>query len=183
MRLFVAIDVPTTIKTSIERATSPLKRSVEGSWVKSESLHLTLAFIGEQPAEQVPVMAASLHDALATYEAFACNVVGAGVFPSAKRARVGWLGLAPDTPLQSVAERVRVGLHAANVIFDAKAFKPHLTIVRFRQTPRVDALKHFLESLQKFDSEPFTVDHVTLYSSVLSPGGAVHTPQAKFALA
>lgn len=182
MRLFIAIDIPAEIKVAVERTTKAVRKTVGGSWVSSESFHLTLAFIGEQTEEVVEPLTAALVRAMAPHQPVICNLTAAGVFPAARRARVGWLGIAPDEPLQSIAESVRAALRVARVPHDDKPFRPHLTLVRFRQSPAPEQVTAFLQQLQTFDTEPFRIDHVTLYSSVLSPNGALHTALARVPL-
>lgn len=182
MRLFIAIDLPHEIRHAIDGATSELKKTLRGAWVRSESFHLTLAFIGDQPQEVVEPLTDALQRSLHSHPPAVCNIAGVGVFPSATRARVGWLGVAPDQPLQSIAENVRSAVRNARVAHDDKAFKPHLTVVRFRESPSSDDVGRFMHALQGFDTEPFAVDHVTLYSSVLSPRGATHTALARVPL-
>lgn len=69
------------------------------------------------------------------------------------------------------------------IALDAADFKPHLTLMRIRDPWPPASLDLFTRTLRDYASQPFTVGEVTLFSSQLSPKGAIHTPQRTFALA
>jgi 2'-5' RNA ligase len=93
-------------------------------------LHLTLAFIGELPAEAGRPLGAELVDRFRAPSAW--TVDHAGAF---SRARVLWVAGASDPELGALAQAVRRCLSALHVPFDAKAFVPHITLARaFRPT-------------------------------------------------
>src|SRR5437868_13188406 len=105
MRLFVAIDLDEQIRQKILRfmeGVSGFARDVR--WMKPEALHLTLKFIGEFPEAKLP----ELKQAMASVrsEAFDISFAGTGFFPTAKAARVFWVGVKADERLQKLAAMV-----------------------------------------------------------------------------
>lgn len=184
MRLFVACSLPSAVKTAIEARVATLRRDFPpASWVRAESMHLTLAFIGEQPPSVLPALETSLGDALQRSVRVRTRVAGAGVFPNERRPRVGWLGVEPHAQLERLAAAVRGGLASVRVTFDDKPFRSHVTLARFRDAVRSEHARRFVAYFSDFTSEDFTVDAVTLYSSALSSKGAQHTAVAKIDLA
>ena len=52
MRLFFSVPLPQEAKDRAARALAPARAAAgELSWTKPEQMHLTLAFLGEQPPE------------------------------------------------------------------------------------------------------------------------------------
>jgi 2'-5' RNA ligase len=182
MRLFVACSLPPEVKLAIEARSAAIRAGVRGSWVRPDSLHLTLAFIGEQPEEVAPAILASLQKHLGETHALASSVSGVGTFPNARRARVGWLALAGEERLNDLARLCREALLEARVPFDEKPFRPHLTLVRFRDGASPAQSRMFIEHFAGFVSDDFVIDHVSLYSSRLSSEGAIHTELGRVTL-
>jgi 2'-5' RNA ligase len=157
-------------------------RLPSASWVKSESHHLTFAFLGEQPDAVVERIAPALADALDDIGGFDARLHGCGVFPNPRHARVGWIGLDPEEPFRAIAALVRHVVAEEGVVLDSAEFKPHLTLMRIRDRWPPASIDTFQRALRDYQSELFCVDGVTLYSSRLNPSGAVHTPVQTFRL-
>ncbi|HKR63934.1 MAG TPA: RNA 2',3'-cyclic phosphodiesterase [Thermoanaerobaculia bacterium] len=184
MRLFLASRFPSEVLRDLnERVTRLRPRLPAASWVREESQHVTFAFLGEQHESLIEKMAPSLTTALAKIAKFDAHLEGSGFFPNARRARVGWIGLAPDAHFKSIASAVRDVVTKHGVTLDGGEFRPHLTMMRIRDPWPPMSTDLFNKSLREYRSEPFSVDSVTLYSSELHPKGAIHTPLETFALA
>jgi 2'-5' RNA ligase len=63
-------------------------------WVSSENLHVTLKFLGSVPQASVAALSAACALAAQSGQPFELRWSGAGAFPSARRARILWLGVA-----------------------------------------------------------------------------------------
>jgi len=99
-------------------------------WSHPEGLHLTLAFLGARPLAALPLLG-SLGAAVAgRHPAFPLSTTRLGGFPEGRPARVLWLGLAPAPALTALASDLRAHLARADETFDAKAFRPHVTLAR-----------------------------------------------------
>ena len=184
MRLFIAATFP-------EAATRPLNDRVarvkprlpHASWVRAEAQHLTFAFLGEQEEALLPKLKPLVEDALAKVPRFEATLRGCGFFPNSRRARVGWIGAEPRERFVAVADAIRGAVQRAGVTLDSIDFKPHLTLMRIRDSWPPASIATLEGALGDYCSPAFSLDEVTLYSSRLNPGGAVHTPLQKFALA
>jgi 2'-5' RNA ligase len=152
------------------------------SWVRPETQHLTFAFLGQQPESLIETVAPPLTAALTAVPSFRATLHGSGFFPNPRHARVGWIGLEPEEKFAGVARIVRDVVTASGVELDRADFKPHLTMMRIRDPWPPKSIDLFSHTLRDYRSEPFDVDAVTLYSSRLSPKGAVHTPLRIFPL-
>lgn len=183
MRLFIATKFPPVVLRDLNDRVSKLKpRLPPASWVREETQHLTLAFLGEQPEANVDAVTPALTAALGEIPVFEARLHGCGFFPNARHARVGWIGLQPDANFIALAEKVRELVQAHGVTLDSGEFKAHLTLMRIRDPWPPASIELFTKSLRDFESAPFTVDSVTLFSSQLSPKGAIHTPRQVYPL-
>jgi 2'-5' RNA ligase len=99
MRLFVALDLEEAIRQRIAVFLQGIQNfAPETRWVKPESLHVTLKFIGEKPEEEVSRIKQSLGTIHASPISLACR--GYGFFPTARAPRVFWLGIESGAGLQ-----------------------------------------------------------------------------------
>lgn len=183
MRLFIAANFPPEVLEDLDsRVTRMRPRLPSASWVRPESHHLTLAFLGEQREPLIEAISAPLAAAVGTLATFDAHLFGCGFFPNARRARVGWIGVEPGERFVSAAEVVRRVATEHGVTLDRAEFRPHLTLMRLRDPWPPASIDLFSRTFREYRSEPFPIKAVTLFSSQLDPKGAVHTPQRTFAL-
>ncbi|PYQ47893.1 MAG: RNA 2',3'-cyclic phosphodiesterase [Acidobacteria bacterium] len=176
MRLFIATAFPEPILHALNERVETLKSKLpSASWVRPETQHLTFAFLGEQEETMVNRIA------IDGGNKFEACLQGCGFFPNRRHARVGWVGAEPHEQFLALAQRIRDAVTAAGVQLDQNEFRPHLTLMRMRDHWPPLAADTFEKSLRDYRSATFTMDHVTLYLSRLSPKGAVHTPLRQFA--
>jgi 2'-5' RNA ligase len=183
MRLFIATNFPGVVLKELDERVARLKpRLPAASWVRQEAQHLTLAFLGEQPEANVDAVTPALTAALGAIPAFEARLHGAGFFPNPRHARVGWIGLRPEEKYNELAQTVRDVVSAHGVKLDSVEFKPHLTLMRIRDPWPPASIELFMKTLRDYETEPFIVDSVTLFSSQLSPKGAIHTARQLYPL-
>ncbi|HUP50165.1 MAG TPA: RNA 2',3'-cyclic phosphodiesterase [Thermoanaerobaculia bacterium] len=184
MRLFIATSFPEAITRDLNARVAGLKpRLAAAAWVRPGSQHLTFAFLGEQDEAVIGRLAPAVAQRLSSIDRFAARLRGAGFFPNRRRARVGWAGLEPEQPFLDIAAAVRDAVTANGATLDRADFKPHLTLLRIRDAWPPACIEVFEHGFATYESEPFVVDTVTLYSSELNPSGAVHSPVREFPLA
>jgi len=178
MRMFVAVDLDEIAKAAIAREQQLAWRLAAQSpitFVDPQQAHLTLAFLGEVPAPQADRVIAAMQEPIAATP-FPIAFGGLGVFPRRGAPRVLWLGVSDgaDT-LNALQQLVARRLLAVAVTLEDRAFHPHLTLGRWKQSRPSER--------PSFPPEPrsstaMTVDHVTLYESRLSSEGATHIERA-----
>jgi 2'-5' RNA ligase len=184
MRLFIAASFPTEVLTDLnDRVTRVKPRLPAASWVRPETQHVTFAFLGEQKEPVIDMVDTPLRAALAAIPKFDAQLYGAGFFPNSRHARVGWVGLEPEANFIEIAAVVRDTVTKHGVALDGGDFKAHLTLLRVRDPWPPASIDLYCKTLKDYRSATFTVDAVTLYSSQLSPKGAIHTPQGRYPLA
>ena len=85
MRVFVALDIADAIRQRIARYLDGVREfAPEARWVRPESTHVTLKFIGEKPADALN----QIQQALSSIQAAPIEVAfrGCGFFPRPKAA-------------------------------------------------------------------------------------------------
>lgn len=177
MRLFVAIELPTTIKHELQSICSGLPGA---RWVPPEQMHLTLRFIGEADEDLFQDICAGL--ARVEAEEFTLALQGLGCFPPRKNHRVLWLGTERNDSLLLLHSKVESALAGCHLIPEKKEFSPHVTLARLKKTP-LHHVTRFLAANELFSVPAFTVTTFQLFSSELTPRGAVHRVEAAYRLA
>ena len=177
IRLFVAIDLPAAVAVMLEE----ICRGLRGArWVSTEQLHLTLRFIGEVDGGLFREIREELAGVEA--EAFSLRLAGLGCFPPRKAPRVLWAGVEPaGRGLIAVRNRVESCLARLDIEPEGRKYAPHITIARLADTPLAE-LTRYLSANGLFATEEFMVREFHLYSSRLTPKGAVHSIEASYGL-
>jgi 2'-5' RNA ligase len=182
MRLFVAIDIPSEIKTRLRAFVDPLRPTSKLSWSPVDNLHVTTKFIGEWPEERL----GELKDALGQVPKpglVEVAVRGLGWFPNAKNPRVFWAGIESGASLQKLAEDTERKLAALGVPVEERGFHPHLTLARRRDPVPLDKLRRALEQQgQDSSRHDFGSFQAASFALYLSAGGK-YTKLEEFPLA
>jgi RNA 2',3'-cyclic 3'-phosphodiesterase len=187
LRLFFAIELPGEIREAAADHAARLRRefpAARASWLRPESLHLTLKFLGEVEAIRINALYYAAVAAAAALAPFELTVEGAGTFPPHGVARVLWLGVR-DHQGQLARLQFRLEKECAQVGFprDSKPFKPHLTLARLRVPKRGDENYELSEAQRRapFGPHAFQVSGFALIRSELGPGGSRYTPLSRHA--
>ncbi len=194
MRLFIALDIPDAIRDRIARFVEGVSGfAPDARWANPESLHVTLKFIGEQPDSAVE----QIKQGLSAIESSAPEIHfrSYGFFPTAKSARVFWIGMEATPQLTALAAAIDDKIATLGVPKEDRVFSPHLTLVRGAGgsgSPRrnkKDAPNRIFQRLQeKLPALPtpefgtMTPRSFFLYQSQLSPKGSKYTKLAEFRL-
>ena len=194
MRLFIALDIDDAIRERIARFVDGVRNfAPDARWVKPESLHVTLKFIGERPNAAVE----NIRQALAGVSAGSTDILfrGYGFFPTPKSARVFWIGMEVGPQLASLASTIDDKLEALGISKEERAFNPHLTLARsaggsgsprWRRGDGANAafqlLQEKLPALAMPEFGTMTPREFYLYQSQLSPKGSKYTKLASFTL-
>ncbi|MBI5444481.1 MAG: RNA 2',3'-cyclic phosphodiesterase [Deltaproteobacteria bacterium] len=179
IRCFVAAALPEAVRNDLAALQERFRSLAPGlRWVAPASIHLTLKFIGEVEPNVFEAIAGALKPPLAP-EAQAILVPrGVGAFPSVRRARVLWVGLAGDVAVVAKAAlEVEARLEPLGIPREARPFTPHLTVGRARNPGEMPDLRAALEAEGEYEGPSFTVSELVLYESRLSPKGPTYTPR------
>jgi len=192
MRLFVALDIDPAIRERMARFLDGVREfAADVRWVRAESLHITLKFIGEQPDHKLENIQKTLAEIRSP--ATRLNFHGYGFFPTPRSARVFWVGLDADEHLAKLADRVEQALEPVGIAREGRVFSPHLTLARGksgapRRRPDDQPNRNFQRLQEKLSLLPapefgtMSAREFFLYQSKLSPAGSQYTKLQKFPL-
>jgi 2'-5' RNA ligase len=174
MRLFVAAELPYAVIDAVAAHTDGLE--IRGGRKAAVPWHVTLQFLGDA---DLPAVVAALDGF--DVRGGRARLGGAGAFPSARRGRVLWIGLAEG---QDVLARLADGVarRLAPLGFEAeeRSFRPHLTLVRCGTPTDLRA------PIVALGSDPvgpaWSVDALTVYESQLGGDGPRYLARATVAL-
>ncbi|HVO62277.1 MAG TPA: RNA 2',3'-cyclic phosphodiesterase [Terriglobales bacterium] len=195
MRTFVALDIDESIRERIQRFLDGVRGFAPGArWVRAESLHMTLKFVGEKPASAVEDIKRILADVKGTPMTLIFR--GTGFFPTAKSTRVFWVGVESGPELAQLAAKVDEATARVGVSREEHAFSPHLTLARAgaksgaprrqkgdRPNKVFARLQERLTDMPTPEFGTMTAREYYLYESKLSPGGALYTKIERYPLA
>ena len=196
MRIFIGIDLDSDVRTRIERFLEGVEGfAPEARWVRPESLHVTLKFIGEQPPERVEAITERLRRVESSR--FEIRIRGYGFFPTANAPRVFWIGIDAGPQLAELAESIDIATAELGIPREDRPFSPHLTLARAgagrssgspkRQkgdgpNATFAVLAKRLAAMGELDFGTMTAHEFILYQSQLSPRGSKYTKLQRFAL-
>ncbi len=177
IRTFIAVPVPDSVSRSIASFTTPLRRlDADVKWVRPESLHLTLKFVGDVETGRIPAVGDAVAEAVSESRAFGLQLGGSGFFPNAKRPAVIWIGVTEGAGhLTHLAEAIDAAVVRYGFDAEARPFSAHLTIGRVRSPRGIDRLVTALSG-SRYESAPFTAGTIAIMKSDLQSTGAVYTP-------
>lgn len=179
MRAFVAIALPDPVREALVELQAGLRL---GRPVPEENLHLTLAFLDDQPED----LLAELHEGLsaAMLPAPELRISGLDLF-GGRSPKLLFAAVEPDPVLKALRDRVLSEARAAGIALKRERFRPHITLARFRPGMGPDEqakLGQFLEEKGGVTLPPFRPAGFALFGSTLRPEGAVHEVLAEYPL-
>lgn len=180
MRAFVGIPLgPATVAALLRvQARLPVGRPVP-----EDNLHLTLAFLDEQPEAALEALHVEM-EAL-RHPGFDLRFSGYDSF-GGDRPRLVYAAVAPDPALAGLHRAVLRAARAAGIVLAERRFRPHVTLARFGAGLRGDGVARLAGFLAHAPDVPIPdspARAVTLWQSTLRPDGARHDPLAHYPLA
>lgn len=157
-RLFFGLPLPDEARAAL--GAWQAAQASQRHWTRPEGLHLTLAFLGMRPRARLSALTPMGEAVAGRHLAFRLRTTDLGGFPGPEAARVLWLGLTPSAALEALTTDLRTTLDQAGEAFDAKPFRPHLTLARLRPPRPVPAflapppLNLVMDQLALFESGP-----------------------------
>ncbi|AOS97660.1 2',5' RNA ligase family [Microbulbifer aggregans] len=172
-RLFIGIrptaDTQLFLDSLVNHCRQQLGQSAERDvrWTSQANRHLTLAFLGETPAELIPPLEAGILDIADRIQACQARVVTLQPFPKS-RSRLLAAELLPNPDLDRLHECCRGLMKQLDLEPESAAYRPHFTLGRnrrgFSRLPPV-MLDRIVD-----------LDNIVLYQSRMTPGGSQYHP-------
>jgi 2'-5' RNA ligase len=179
LRLFVAVEIPETVKDVVEEVFAPWREAFpRARWVPRENMHVTLKFLGRTWPRLTDWVHERIEEAASGAESFETRLLEVGSFPSAKRGRAIWAGFDDDEGwMTEIAGAIDSALED-EFEPEKRPFHPHLTVARSDPPLKLPAAY----TSTPLESEPWVVDHVTLFRSHLGRPAPRYEPLGRFTL-
>jgi RNA 2',3'-cyclic 3'-phosphodiesterase len=180
LRLFVAIDLPAALKDKLiaiaDRLRLPGYDAVR--WVRPDSFHITIKFLGETPVSRIPAIEQAIAALAARQRRFDLTIGGMGFFPSGANTNHIYVGISGDlATLSSLHRAAEAAFETLGYAPENKSFKPHITLGRLRKEAtreqRDEAVRRAL-AIHLATLGSFTTDGLRLMRSTLAPGGSIY---------
>ena len=126
LRLFFALWPDAITRDALNHTGKWLHKHWGGRRMRADTLHITLAFLGSTPAEQLDDLIACADNLKS--EAFELVLDQAGYW---RHNRIGWLGACQTPPQHAeLVTALNAALQAAGFPVDARPHVPHVTLLR-----------------------------------------------------
>jgi 2'-5' RNA ligase len=176
-RLFFAIDLPDTLKEALEPGAESLRdlgRHVRP--VRRGGYHITMLFLGEQPDSNIPYLGKLARQAVEGARPCKLEISGIGFFP-----RVSFLTLSGEIETLTIIASI---LADSCVDFlekpETRRFKAHVTLARHKKKVTPSEKDRIRDAFAEFKGQSWIADELVLFSSELTPQGAIYTPVENF---
>jgi RNA 2',3'-cyclic 3'-phosphodiesterase len=183
MRLFFAVELPHEVQNALGKLrphAEPWARDYR--WVEPASMHITLAFLGEQPEPALASLQQIGAAAASTSQPGTLSIGSPGSFGPRRAPRVLWVGLEGDVAkLQQLQANLANGLKQHAFPVEERAFSPHITLARRRDRADSGLPPVWPPAAQPKAVKP-PLEQLTLFESQLSRAGAHYTAVMRFAL-
>ena len=180
MRLFVAIHLPESIRTSMAsllQELRPIGPSIK--WIKIENLHLTLKFLGNTDASKLDSILKTLV-MIRSEDSISVNFTGLGFFPNRRRPNILWAGIQASPNLQIIVKEIDQRLAVLGFPLEQREFTPHLTLARLAETALPPKWIAAIGQISSREFGSFRATQFHLIESELKSSGAEYTTLHSF---
>ncbi len=182
IRTFIAIELDDATRRALGSVQSKLKRERAAQhvrWVAPDSIHITLKFLGDVDAEQMPALQRAVSDACTGTPPLTLTLAGVGAFPNTRRPNVVWVGASGQVDvITQLAKKIEEACTALGFAREERPFSPHLTLGRVKRDASPgdrQAVGEMVEKAQVSTVGEVHVTRVSVMKSELRPTGSVYT--------
>jgi RNA 2',3'-cyclic 3'-phosphodiesterase len=183
IRAFVGIDIDIETRKkllAIQRDCLKLHQLSSVKAVDPQTVHITLDFLGYITPTELTTVSAALSSI--AFHPFFVTLCGIGVFPSAKKMRIVYVGLNDFDDLKALYTQVTKTLQSGRA--SNTRFAPHITLGRVKRTIP-DELKQLAAYIAPLSASYFgrlDVSSFQLKRSTLTPNGPIYETVEEFKL-
>lgn len=163
-KIFIEINVPSQMRKRLIQIVSKWQ-NLPVKWLKSESLHITVAFVGYVDESVIPDICDKVNTAVAGFESFDLDFSKIELGPNENDPKMIWLTGEPNVELGMLNEHIERILGMRPTAH--KEFRPHITLGKIRKL-KWDEMENIPQIAEKIRLS-MTVDSVAVMES---KGGA-----------
>jgi RNA 2',3'-cyclic 3'-phosphodiesterase len=128
---FFAVRIPENTKLIMKDHMEKIKERVPFSrWVHYMDVHITLAFLGSAPPDNLVEATKNVKAALIDEPALTLNINKLGFFGSVDSPRVFWADTEESHELKIIRQKVFSACEKAGFQLETRPFRPHITLAR-----------------------------------------------------
>lgn len=184
MRFFIALEIPDTSKDDLERVEQKLLNLIPNfKPSRLDKLHLTIAFVGEQPDSLKEALIEVITRAVDGVKAFSVTPAYLDGFPHLHSANVLWIGVKGDIDkLFLIRHRIKDGLVDLKLNVDERRFIPHIALGKVSGLKLNTYQEQELEKIEQEYFDPIQVNSIKLFESIPNEGFHKHNTLAEIKL-
>lgn len=175
MRFFIALEIPSENLAQFQAIQAKLHTLIpQARLTDLDKIHLTLAFLGEQPEGLKEKLINIIKKASFQIPPFEITPAYIDGFPSIHKPYVLWVGVKGDIDkILLIRERVKDSLKNLHLPADERRFIPHISIAKLKNNFYVDKeLEEELEKIAAGSFNPIKITSIKLFES--APDGSLH---------
>lgn len=175
MRFFIALEIPEENRLAFQAIQDRLHTLIpQARLTNLEKIHLTLAFVGEQPEELKELLIGVISKSVKGIPPFVVTPAYIDGFPNISEPQVLWVGTKGDIDkILLIAKRITEGLEDLNLPIDERRFIPHITIAKFNDHFQMDRqTESQLDKIMGATFNPIQISSIKLFES--APQNGLH---------
>lgn len=185
MRFFIALEIPKENLPEFQAIQAKLHTLITQARLTSlDKIHLTLAFVGEQPEELKSDLIKIISDAAQGIPAFQVTPAYLDGFPQIHHPEVLWVGVKGDIDkIHLIRESIKDGLQSLHLPVDERRFIPHISIAKLNNHLQISRdLEVKMEKIMANNFDPIQISSIKLFQSIPSDGLHHHNTLAEIKL-
>ncbi|TSC66516.1 MAG: 2'-5'-RNA ligase [Microgenomates group bacterium Gr01-1014_80] len=184
MRFFIALDIPPDSREELTNVQEKLKSlAPEAKLTDPEKLHLTIAFVGEQPDQFKEKLVEIMQKAAEGIPPFTVIPSYIDGFPHLHTANTLWVGVKEDIDkLYELRHHIKDGLANLGLPVDQRRFVPHIAIAKLDHFHLDPTTEKEFEKIMSGQFSPIQVSSVKLFQSIPEHGFHTHNTLAEISL-
>lgn len=184
MRFFIALEIPEESKKEIETVQKKLAQLIPDIRLTNiEKIHLTIAFIGDQPEEIKEKLMEVMKNSAWGIKSFEITPAYLDGFPNLHQAHTFWVGIKGDIDkLFVLRERIKDGLEKLGLDPDEKRYLPHIAVGKINNFNLLPFQEAQLEKIMSQEFAPIKISCIKLFESIPEEGFHTHNTLAQIPL-
>lgn len=185
MRFFIALEIPEECRKQLETVQENLRQIIPGvRLTNNDKLHLTIAFIGEQPDTLKESLVKVMENAASGIPPFSITPAYIDGFPNLHHAHTFWVGVKGDIDkLMIIRERIKDGLVSLGLDTEDRRYVPHIAIAKINNNFSLHKYQEAkLQEIMLNIFGPIQITAIKLFESIPEEGFHTHNTLAEIPL-